>query len=340
MGLFNRRRGRVAGPAEDTSSLTGSGINTDKTFGKANKDVHSSTPPDVNKTAKGGVSFSDTVLTDRGSFKAGQQEKNQAGPPAGPVDEGEGDSTLKHVTDTAQRIAGTVLPVGAGEQPQTDSKQQQQPSAGEAAKGEGTEKGIFLNEEELLSHSTFPIPPERLVEMAKDVLRAGVHKCGKLSDDFTFSAPFIGPLNKEDFAKTMETLSLDSVFPDLAPRIYHIRVDPLQPNRVWFTTRPIGTNTGYLTAKLPIPVSPTGKVVELPPQTSSLSFNDRGEVRGGLLQTILHVVLLTDCFDWLYVTRCRPMACSQSKQLVKQTPYSRFVRRLRLCLVAGKPNIC
>jgi hypothetical protein len=27
--------------------------------------------------------------------------------------------------------------------------------------------------QELLSRSTFPIPPERLVEMAKDVLRAG-----------------------------------------------------------------------------------------------------------------------------------------------------------------------
>jgi hypothetical protein len=44
---------------------------------------------------------------------------------------------------------------------------------------------------------------------------------------------------------------------------------------------PIGTNTGYLTAKLPIPVKPTGKVVELPPQTSSLSFNEQGEVSAG-----------------------------------------------------------
>jgi hypothetical protein len=76
----------------------------------------------------------------------------------------------------------------------------------------------------------------------------------------------------------MDTLSLDEVFPDMAPRIYHIRVDPLQHNRVWFTTRPIGTNTGYLKANLPIPVPPTNKVVELPPQTSSLTFNEKGEV--------------------------------------------------------------
>jgi hypothetical protein len=42
--------------------------------------------------------------------------------------------------------------------------------------------------------------------------------------------------------------------------------------------RPIGTNSGYLTAKLPIPVKPTGRVVELSPQTSSLSFNEQGQV--------------------------------------------------------------
>eukprot|EP00775_Hariotina_reticulata_P004521 gene4521-4773_t len=107
---------------------------------------------------------------------------------------------------------------------------------------------------------------------------AGVHKCGKLAENFQFTAPFIGPLNQKEFAKTMDTLKLDEVFPDLAPRIYHLRVDPLQPNRVWFTTRPIGTHDGWLSANLPIPLSPTGKVVELPPQTSSLTFNEQGQV--------------------------------------------------------------
>jgi hypothetical protein len=65
----------------------------------------------------------------------------------------------------------------------------------------------------------------------------GVHKCGNLSKDFQFSAPFVGPLPSQGFAKTMSTLDLDNVFPDMSPRIYHFRVDPLQPNRVWFTTR-------------------------------------------------------------------------------------------------------
>jgi hypothetical protein len=204
---------------------------------------------------------------------------SSAEPPAGAADEGHSwKNTAQAAADKATSALSSVLTGKGASDDQLQKQHEQGPSAGELAKGEGTEEGLFLNEEELLSYSTFPIPPQELVEMTKNVLRAGVHKCGKLADDFSFTAPFIGPLNKDDFASTMKTLSLDEVFPDMAPRIYHIRVDPLQHNRVWFTTRPIGTNTGYLKAKLPIPQAPTNKVVELPPQTSSLTFNDKGEV--------------------------------------------------------------
>jgi hypothetical protein len=65
-----------------------------------------------------------------------------------------------------------------------------------------------------------------------------------LTDPLQYHKPAIHPLwcpsflpLAQDFASTMETLNLDEPFPDLAPRVYHIRVDPLQPNRVWFTTR-------------------------------------------------------------------------------------------------------
>lgn len=90
----------------------------------------------------------------------------------------------------------------------------------------------------LLKCSTFPLPPHELIQKAKQVLKKGVHKCqDQLAEDFAFTAPFIGPLGPADFASTMETLNLDEVFPDLQPRVYHMRVDPLEPNRVWFTTR-------------------------------------------------------------------------------------------------------
>ncbi|WIA33949.1 hypothetical protein OEZ86_007044 [Tetradesmus obliquus] len=248
MGFFRRTPRR--GPAVQ-DSLTGQAA-----AGHPAKDV-----------AAGQASFAD-VVADRGSLKAQQQADAAAGPPAGPEENG------AHASAGDDSLAGSLLPHNG-----KDQQKQQQPSVAEAVKGPGTdEKGIFIDEEELLSRSTFPIPPEQLISMAKEVIKTGVHKCGKLAADFKFSAPFIGPLGKVDFANTMEQLNLDEPFPDLAPRVYHVRVDPLNPNRVWFTTRPIGTNSGYMTGKLPYPVRPTNKVVELPPQTSSLSFNEQGEV--------------------------------------------------------------
>ena len=66
----------------------------------------------------------------------------------------------------------------------------------------------------------------------------GVHKAqDELADDFVMTAPFIGPVGKEEFAMNMETLDLDSAFPDMQPRIYNFWVDPLETNRVWYTTR-------------------------------------------------------------------------------------------------------
>jgi hypothetical protein len=58
-----------------------------------------------------------------------------------------------------------------------------------------------------------------------------------LSEDFVMTAPFIGPLDRHQFEKNMQTLELDSAFPDMQPRIYNFWVDPLETNRVWYTTR-------------------------------------------------------------------------------------------------------
>lgn len=274
----NRRPGRGRTSNTETSSLlTGStGISANKTLGTStDKSIASHPAANVDEFTSSHVTFKDPVA-DRGSADGA------ADAPAGPAAAGGNDHSWKETAETVSKKIADVMPNSAKTEESVRHLQKVQQGqtepAGEFAKGEGTENGLFLDEEELLSMSTFPIPPEQLIQMAKDVLRSGVHKCGKLSKDFSFSAPFVGPLSADAFAKTMETLKLDDVFPDMSPRIYHIRVDPLQPNRVWFTTRPIGTNTGYLTAKLPIPVAPTGKVVELPPQTSSLTFNEKGEV--------------------------------------------------------------
>jgi hypothetical protein len=67
---------------------------------------------------------------------------------------------------------------------------------------------------------------------------------------------------------------LSDTFPDLNAGFCDFRVDPFRPNRVWFTSCFAATHTGEGT----IFGKPTGKRVECPPQTMSLSFNEDGQV--------------------------------------------------------------
>ncbi|KAG2482571.1 hypothetical protein HYH03_018496 [Edaphochlamys debaryana] len=105
-----------------------------------------------------------------------------------------------------------------------------------------------------------------------------VYRWPDLSEGFQFTAPFIGPLGPPAFRASLGSLRLEEAFPDLAPRYHHFRVDPFRPNRVWVTLQPHCTHTGTFTGKLPFGVRPTGKVIEEPPQTCSLTFNERGQV--------------------------------------------------------------
>lgn len=45
----------------------------------------------------------------------------------------------------------------------------------------------------------------------------------------------------------MSSFRLADAFPDMSPNPYHWRVDPYEPNRVWFTVRNVATHTGDLT---------------------------------------------------------------------------------------------
>jgi hypothetical protein len=77
MGIF-RRSPRRGSAVQD--SLTGSTA--------ADQAAGSNPAADAKSFAAGHVSFSDTVITDRGSFKAQQQADAAAGPPAGPEENG------------------------------------------------------------------------------------------------------------------------------------------------------------------------------------------------------------------------------------------------------------
>lgn len=96
--------------------------------------------------------------------------------------------------------------------------------------------------------------------------------------------PFVGgatPLNGEDvgldkkaFVKALRGFDLLAAFPDLQQNYHAFRVDPWEPNRVWFQTRAFGTNTGDLMGK-----PATGKRLELPPEMLSMTFNADGQVQ-------------------------------------------------------------
>ncbi|OLP86014.1 hypothetical protein AK812_SmicGene32936 [Symbiodinium microadriaticum] len=84
-------------------------------------------------------------------------------------------------------------------------------------------------------------------------------------------------LNQDDakYIEQFKSFNFREAFPDAVNEWHHFRVDPFEPNRVWFTTRGHGKNTGLAP---PLITEPTGKVFENPPQACSLRFNEAGEV--------------------------------------------------------------
>ena len=136
-----------------------------------------------------------------------------------------------------------------------------------------------VDEEALLAQSTFPIKPPALIELAKRVLgdeyKVGLNDESILADDFEFCAPVVGPLAKEPYLGALRTFKIEDAFPDNDPQFHGWRVDPFQHNRVWFNVRPVATHTG----DTPFFGKPTGKRLELPPQSYSMIFNEAGKVR-------------------------------------------------------------
>lgn len=149
--------------------------------------------------------------------------------------------------------------------------------------------------------STTSTPPksdfsdEELQRMANDFLSDLTPE--KLSEDFVFRGPVIGPLCKKDFVATLTSVAnkeggdgepgeeggggatLDDAFPDLNPHTFGFSVDPLEPNRVWFMMRPRGTFLGPFDHPVKGRIQPTGEKYIGPPETRSITFDANGKVR-------------------------------------------------------------
>ena len=135
--------------------------------------------------------------------------------------------------------------------------------------------GVFVDESELLSKSTFTVNPEDLVRLTKKVLLSGVglEDESVLADNFEFCAPFVGPLKKQEYIDALKGFKLLEAFPDMNNQFHFIRVDPFEHNRVWWHSRAKATHTGTLLGK-----AATGKSLQLPPQANSFRFNEQGQV--------------------------------------------------------------
>lgn len=139
--------------------------------------------------------------------------------------------------------------------------------------------GRIVDEEAMLANSSFPIKPDALVQKCKEFLGRGLGGTGPdseadLADDFEFCAPVVGPLGKEAYVEALGNFKLLEAFPDTDANYHFFRVDPFEPDRVWWQTRKTATNTGEFMNK-----PATGKALVFPPEAYSVRFNEAGKVK-------------------------------------------------------------
>jgi len=134
-----------------------------------------------------------------------------------------------------------------------------------------------LDTQEMINKSSFKIKPAKLIDICKGVIdrEIGLKNPDDLADDFIFQFPYIGPLSKSAYLSAVGGFQIKTAFPDYNPGIHDFRVDPFEPNRVWYTVAFTATHSG----DGPLPFGKaTGTKVEAPPQVNSLTFNEKGQV--------------------------------------------------------------
>ena len=149
-----------------------------------------------------------------------------------------------------------------------------------AAMGNEPTAGM-ADEAALLADSVFPIPPDELIMLAKAFTAAQLAGTAAgeggpdwFADDFRFVAPVVGPFAKSEFVDSLKSFDLKTAFPEMSSNYHHWRVCPFEPNRVWYSIKYIGANTGPVLGR-----PATNRQVESPVQAHSITFNEKGEVQ-------------------------------------------------------------
>lgn len=124
--------------------------------------------------------------------------------------------------------------------------------------------------------STFPIKPDDLIPLAKDIFfnkGVGTKDGGEcLADDFIFRAAFV-ETPKDKFMEALAGFSLEDSF-DLKQQFFGWTVDPLQPNRVWVFNRQEGKFADDF-----VGVKADGRQLVLPPQCNHIDFTEDGKIK-------------------------------------------------------------
>jgi len=128
----------------------------------------------------------------------------------------------------------------------------------------------------MLAAQSFPISADHLIAKAKDFIASdyGADDTDMLAADFQFIGPFIGPLSRQQYLDALGgNLNPSAGFPDLVGRQFGFHADPIEPGRVWWVTRPIGSFT-----KPFFGADPDNRRIETPPQAMGVVFNTEGRV--------------------------------------------------------------
>lgn len=135
---------------------------------------------------------------------------------------------------------------------------------------------MFINESVALSkRPATAMSPHDMILIAKRFLASNGGLGGDpamLSSSFTFEGPVVGPLSKEEFVKAIGSVDFAAAFPNFVSEFYGFHVDPFEGDRVWYTARGKGKNTGPLIPFVP-EKSGTGKMLVNPPQVCSITID-------------------------------------------------------------------
>jgi len=135
---------------------------------------------------------------------------------------------------------------------------------------------MFIDESEALSRrSSSALDADEMILIAKRFLAS----CGGIGGDermlsptFTFEGPVVGPLDKKGYLDAIGSVDFDAAFPDFQSEFYGFHVDPFEGDRVWYTARGKGKNTGPLPPFV-LEEGGTGKTIINPPQVCSLTVD-------------------------------------------------------------------